>query len=513
MNHKMYNVSSSPHVRSRLTSAGVMYDVLLALLPAAGFGVYRYGFHAFLVIAVSILSAVLTEFVFDWIVKKPNTVKDGSAAVTGLLLALCLPAGVPLYVPCAGSLFAILFVKCFFGGLGHNFMNPALAGRCFLLLSFSGVMVNYAVDGVSSATPLEVLAAGEAVSAAEAFLGFGGGVIGCSIAALCLGGFYLFTIRAITFEIPAAMLLSFTAFIALFGGRGFDPAFIGLHLATGGVVMGALFMATDPVTSPVTSAGQMMYGVLTGVLCGIFRIFGSVPDSVSYAIIISNMAAPLIDEISIPKPYGFREQADGKKGIPKSALILCAITLIAGAALSGVYEMTKARIAEQELAAKAASYREVCPGAVDFARDDALNEAVESLGGESYGTDFGKAYINEVIVGTDAGGQTAGYVISVTSADGFAGNITLSVGLSADGTVTGISFTELNETAGLGMLCGEDAFKSQFAGVRTERFRLNKAGGSTADDEIDSISGASISSGAVVNAVNAALDFYAQHIK
>ena len=509
---RLYNVSSSPHVRSRLTSAGVMYDVILALLPVAAFGVYRYGFHAFLVIAVSVVSAVLTEFVFDYVVRKPNTVKDGSAVVTGLLLALCLPAGVPLYVPYAGSLFAILFVKCFFGGLGHNFMNPALAGRCFLLLSFSGVMVDYAVDGISSATPLEVLAAGQTVNVAEAFLGFGGGVIGCSIAALCLGGIYLCVINAITFEIPAAMLLSFTAFIALFGGQGFDLMYLWLHLSTGGVVMGALFMATDPVTSPVTSTGQILYGILTGVLCGVFRIFGSVPDSVSYAIIISNMAAPLIDEISVPKPYGFREQTDGKKGIPKSALILCAITLIAGAALSGVYEMTKGRIAEQQLAASAASYREVCPGAADFVHDDGLNAAVEAFGGAVYGTDFGKAYINEVIVGKDGSGDAAGYVISVTSADGFAGNITLSVGLSADGTVTGISFTELNETAGLGMLCGEDAFKSQFAGVNTERFILNKAGGSTADDEIDSVSGASISSGAVVNAVNAALDFYAQHI-
>ena len=511
---RIYNVSSSPHVRSRLTTSGVMYDVILALLPTAVFGIYRFGFHAFLVIATSVLSAVLTEFVFDYIAKKPNTVKDASAVVTGLLLALCLPAGVPLYVPYLGSLFAILFVKCFFGGLGRNFMNPALAGRCFLLLSFSGVMADYAVDGVSSATPLAMLASGETVNVVDAFLGFGGGVIGSSIVALCLGGLYLWVIGAITFEIPAAVLVSFAAFIALFGGQGFDPVYIWLHLATGGVVMGAFFMATDPVTSPVTSAGQILYGVLTGVLCGVFRVFGSTPDSVSYAIIIANLATPLIDEISVPVPYGLRPQSEGKKQIPRSAVILCAITLIAGVALSGVYGMTKERIEEQKMAESAASYREVCPQAASFAYDDDLNAAIEALGGEIYGTDFGKVYINEAVVGKDEGGAEAGYVISVTSADGFGGNhITISVGLAADGTVNGISFTELNETAGLGMLCAEEPFKGQFAGVKTEQFVLNKAGGSTAENEIDTVSGASTSSGAVVNAVNAALAFYAENIK
>ncbi len=510
---ELYNVSSSPHTRSKLTTWGVMYDVILALTPAVVFGVYRYGIHAFLVVAASVLSAVLTELAFDYIAKKPCTVKDGSAVVTGLLLALCLPAGVPLYVPYIGSLFAILFAKCFFGGLGHNFMNPALAGRCFLLISFSGIVADFSVDGISSATPLEALASGQAVNVADAFLGFSNGVIGCSIVALCLGGLYLWVIGAITFEIPAAILVSFSAFLALFGGQGFDPEFILLHLVSGGVIMGALFMATDPVTSPVTSTGQLIFGVIIGVLCGVFRVYGSAPDSVSYAIIIANMAVPLIDEISVPVPFGLRKAPAGKKRIPRSAVILCAITLLAGICLSGVFEMTEEQIAEQKMAANAASYQEVCPDAAGFSYDDNVNAAIEALGGEVYGTDFGKVYINEAAVGTDASGAVVGYVLSVTSGDGFEGNITLSVGIAADGTVNGIAFTELNETAGMGMLCGEDAFKSQFAGVNVERFTLNKAGGSTADNEIDTVSGASTSSGAVVNAVNAALDFFAQNIK
>jgi RnfABCDGE-type electron transport complex G subunit len=225
------------------------------------------------------------------------------------------------------------------------------------------------------------------------------------------------------------------------------------------------------------------------------------------------MIVPLIDEISVPVPFGLRQKSTEKKGVPKSAVILCVITLIAGVALSGVFAMTKDRIEEQQMAASAASYQEVCPDAESFEYDDAISAAVEALDGGVYGTDFGKAYINEAVVGTDASGNIVGYVISATSADGFDGNITLSVGIAPDGTVNGIAFTELNETAGMGMLCGEDAFKGQFSGVNTDKFTLNKAGGSTVDNEIDSVSGASISSGAVVNAVNAALDFFAANMK
>jgi RnfABCDGE-type electron transport complex D subunit/RnfABCDGE-type electron transport complex G subunit len=514
---KLYNVSSSPHVRSRLTTGQVMYDVILTLLPVTVVGIYHHGFHAFLVIAMSIATAMLTEYVFDYIAGKPNTLKDGSAIVTGLLLALCLPASVPLYIPFAGSLFAILFVKCFFGGLGHNFMNPALAGRCFLLISFSGTVTNYTYDGITTATPLVDLAAGEAVSVTQMLTGACSGVIGNSTVALFIGGMILWAMGGITFEIPLATIVSFSAFIAIFGGQGFDPMFLLAHLAGGGIIMGAFFMATDPVTSPVTSTGQLLYGVMVGILSGLFRVYGSAADSVSYAIIISNMVVPLIDEICVPVPFGNRKQksdsSNKQKGIPKPALILCMITLVAGVALSGVYALTKDSIEEQQMAANAAAYAEVCPEAEKFGYDDTITAAVEALGGEIYGTDFGKAYINEVVVGTDASGNVVGYVISATSGDGYSGDITIAVGISADGTVNGISFTELNETAGMGMLCAEADFKDQFNGVNTDKFILNKSGGSTADNEIDSVSGASTSSGAVVNAVNAALDFFAANIK
>ena len=192
----------------------------------------------------------------------------------------------------------------------------------------------------------------------------------------------------------------------------------------------------------------------------------------------------------------------------KPALILFVITLVAGLALSGVYALTKDTIEAQQLAANAEAYQAVCPDATSFEYEDASSAAIEALDGEVYGTDFGKAYINEAAVGVDDDGNIVGYVISVTSGDGFDGDITLVVGFQTDGTINSIEFTGLNETAGMGMLCAEDEFKSQFDGVKTDSFTLIKSGGSTEDNEIDSVSGASTSSGAVVNAVNAAIDFF-----
>ena len=301
MNEKLLNMSSSPHIRHRLTTGAVMTDVVLALLPAAVFGIYRYGIHAFLILLISVASAVATEFLYDKQLRKPMTVKDGSAVVTGLLLGLSLSPAVPLYLPCLGSVFAILFVKCFFGGLGKNFMNPALTGRCFLLISFGSAMTNFSVDGMSSATPLAALRAGEAVSLSQTALGYTAGVIGGSAVALLIGGIFLLITGGITIEIPAAFVAAFAVFMGLFGGHGFDPNYLLIHICGGGVLMGAFFMATDPVTSPVTSRGQLLYGAITGILAGLFRVYGSSADSVSYAIIIANMVVPFIDQDFCPE--------------------------------------------------------------------------------------------------------------------------------------------------------------------------------------------------------------------
>jgi RnfABCDGE-type electron transport complex G subunit len=514
MNENLFNVSSSPHIRQKLTTGNVMADVALALLPATLFGIYRYGLHAFLIIILAIVSAELTEVIFNYIAKKPSTIKDGSAVVTGLLLALSLSPSVPLYLPVIGSIFAILVVKCFFGGLGKNFMNPALAGRCFLLLSFGSTMTSFPVDAVSSSTPLAALKAGEVINVTNVYVGNASSVIGGSALALLIGGLYLWVIGGITIEIPAACIVAFTAFMAIFGGQGFDVPFLLAHICGGGILMGAFFMATDPVTSPMTSRGQILFGAIIGILAGLFRVKGSSADSVSYAIIISNMLVPFIDKIPVPKPLGYKSGEYKEREFPKAAINLTVITLVAGLALSSVYLLTKDAIDEQQLAANNASYLEVCPDAESFGYDDTLTAAVEALGDEPYDTaSYGKTYINDAIIGKAADGSLVGYVISVTSADGFEGNITLSVGISLDGTVNGIAFTEPNETAGMGMRCAEDEFKSQFDNVNTDAFILNKSGGSTADNEIDSVSGASTSSGAVVNAVNTALAFYAANVQ
>ncbi len=511
---KLYNVSSSPHVRSRLNTENVMLCVIISLLPTTLIGCYVHGLNAVITILASICAAVLTEFIFDKIAHKPNTIGDLSAVVTGLLLALVMPEGTSVVLPILGSVFAILIVKNLFGGLGKNFMNPALAGRCFLLISFGTAMTSYQLDAVSSATPLADLANGESVNLMSVFLGTSNGVIGSSALGLIIGGIFLLIIGGITWEIPVAAIASFTLFIGFFGGQGFDPEYLAIHICAGGILMGSIFMATDPVTSPVTSTGQIVYGIIVGVLSGLFRVKGSSADSVSYAIIISNLTVPLIDEHIIPTPKGHRPPKENGSGfkIPKSAAILCGITLIAGLALSGVFSMTEDTIAEQEALAAAEAYKEVLPEAESFQINEAMDAAITELDGAVYGTDFGKVIINDAFDGVDASGNVVGYVISVTTKDGFDGDITLAVGLTTDGTVTGLSFTTLTETAGMGMRVDEDAFKGQFVGRNVSAFTLNKAGGSTTDEEIDSVSGASISSGAVVNAVNAALDFFASNV-
>ena len=513
----MMNVSSSPHVRDRRNTPSVMYTVILALLPAAVVGVIRFGMNALVTILISVATAVLTEFVFDRICRKENTIKDGSAALTGLLLALCLPASVPFYIPLLGSLFAVLIAKNFFGGLGKNFINPALAGRCFLLISFSQTMTAYKIDGVASATPLATLAAGNTTNITSMFLGTANGVIGSSACALLVGGLALWALDVITWEIPVSVIGSFTLFMALFGGQGFDPKFLLAHILGGGLLMGAFFMATDYVTSPVTGAGRIVFGCIVGVFGAMFRVLGSAADSFSYAIIISNLFVPLIDTFIVPKPYAFRKAAiearseSGKqsflKKIPIPAVVLTVITLVAGLALSGVFTMTKDAITAQEEAKSAEAFKAVIPEAASIELDEALNEAVSALGGEVYGTSFGRVVINQAVKGVDEAGSVVGYAVSVTSKDGFDGDITLSLGVKPDGTINSIAFTELNETAGMGMRCAEPEFKDQFNGRNVASFALNKAGGSTAEEEINSVSGASISSGAVVNAVNAGLDF------
>lgn len=300
-----YNISASPHIRAKDTTGNIMLWVLIALLPTTAFGIYNFGLPALTVVIITTAAAVITEFLYQKLMHKKVTIKDMSAAVTGLLLALNLPPTAPWWMGVLGSMFAIIVVKQLFGGLGQNFMNPALGARCFLLISFTGRMTTFVYDEVSGATPLAHLKAGETVNTFDMVIGRIPGTIGeTSAIAIMIGAMILILKGIIDLRIPGTYIVTFVIFITIFGGHGFDPQFITAHLAGGGLMLGAWFMATDYVTSPITKGGQIVYGICLGILTGLFRLFGGSAEGVSYAIIISNLLVPLIEKITLPKPFG-----------------------------------------------------------------------------------------------------------------------------------------------------------------------------------------------------------------
>ena len=315
-------VSASPHVKSPATVRGIMLDVLIALLPAAIAGVTIFGLRAALVIAVCVGACVLFEFLARKVMKRPNTIGDLSAAVTGLLLAFNLPVTTPLWICVIGAFVAIVVVKQFFGGIGQNFANPAITARIVLLVSFAGAMTNFTapvvggVDAVSSATPLAVLigkeGAGELPSLLHMFLGLRAGCLGetCALA-LLLGAAYLLVRRVIKITIPAAYILTVAAFMLVYSG--FDLTFTAYELLGGGLLLGACFMATDYTTSPVNTAGKVVFGIGCGVLTAVIRLFGSLPEGVSYSILLMNIACPLIEKFTAPKYFGYIKKKKEKK--------------------------------------------------------------------------------------------------------------------------------------------------------------------------------------------------------
>lgn len=309
----LLNVSTSPHIRSEDTTQSIMLDVAIALIPASIFGVYQFGLKALFIILTSVISCVMTEYIYEKLMGRRVTITDGSALVTGILLALNLSSEVPLWIPLLGGIFAILIVKQLFGGIGQNFMNPALAARCFLVISFARRMTTFTLDGVSGATPLAYLKEGKTVDVLAMFLGQIPGTIGeTSVLAIVIGVVYLLVKKIITLRIPAAYIGTFLIFIILFGGHGLDPNFILGHLCGGGLMLGAFFMATDYTTSPITPNGQILYGIVLGILTGIFRIFGGSAEGVSYAIIFSNLLVPIMEHITLPTPFGKERAQHGK---------------------------------------------------------------------------------------------------------------------------------------------------------------------------------------------------------
>lgn len=309
---KLLNVSSSPHVRSKNNTQSIMFDVAIAMIPATLYGVWQFGLHALIVLIATVISCVLSEYIFEKGMKKPITVTDGSAVVTGMILGLNMPPQIPVWIPCLGGVFAIIIVKQLFGGLGQNWMNPALAARCFLLISFAGKMTTFTEpfsDAVSSATPLAALKAGESVDVTAMFIGRIPGVIGeVSVIALLIGAAYLVWRKVISLRIPLTYIATVAVFSAIYSG--FDMTYVAAHLCGGGLIFGAFFMATDYVTSPITPKGQYVFGLALGLLTGLFRIFGGSAEGVSYAIIFCNMLVPLIEKYTLPVAFG---KKGGKK--------------------------------------------------------------------------------------------------------------------------------------------------------------------------------------------------------
>ncbi len=309
----LLNVTSNPHVREKTDTQKIMLCVVIALLPAALFGVWNFGLGALILILVSVATCVCCEWLYEKLLHKKSTINDFSAVVTGLLLAMNLPSSLPWWMAVVGGAFAIIVVKMLFGGLGQNFMNPALGGRCFLMISFTGAMTDFSkFDGFTGATPLASLKAGESVDTMKMLIGTIPGTIGeTSVVALLIGAVIMLYFGIIDLRIPGSYIITFAIFTLLFGGHGFDINFLVAELCGGGLILGAFFMATDYVSSPITPTGKIVFGIILGLLTGVFRFFGPSAEGVSYAIIFSNLLVPLIERATIPRAFGIPKETKG----------------------------------------------------------------------------------------------------------------------------------------------------------------------------------------------------------
>jgi len=343
MNANNFIIESSPHLHHPDSTARIMLDVIIALIPAGIWGAYVFGIKALAVIAVAIIGAVLGEFLMNKVFKR-STLNDYTAILTGLLVGYNMPPAVPLYIPFIASLFAIIIVKWCFGGLGNNWMNPALGGRLFVFFSWTGAMTkwsapctNTGIDAVAGASPLGFVKtgmmdfagtatgpidfmqqAGYPVGYMDLFLGNISGCIGeVSALLLIIGGIYLLYRKVITWEIPVAYIATFSVLVWIFGGLKFTHSlFTGdvlFNLLSGGLMLGAIFMATDMVTTPLSSKGQIIFGIGCGFLTFLIRFYGSFPEGVSLAIVLMNMCVPLIDKFSKTKVFGVEPVKKGAK--------------------------------------------------------------------------------------------------------------------------------------------------------------------------------------------------------
>jgi len=305
---------SSPHLKSGQTTSIIMRDVLIALVPATLASLYFFRLNAVFLILTTIISCVLAEYVANKVMKKPVTIGDYSAAVTGLLLAFNLPPSLPLWMAATGGVFAIIITKQLFGGLGMNFINPALAARAFLMASWPVAMTTWtktAVDAATSATPLAIIKKGGEVvtdippAITNLFLGNVPGSLGeTSALALLIGAVYLVVRRVITLEIPLTFIGTVALMTWILGGDSLFSGNFLYHVFAGGLILGAFYMATDYTTSPVSTAGKIIMGTGCGILTAVIRLYGGYPEGVCYSILLMNLAVPLIDKYTLPKSFG-----------------------------------------------------------------------------------------------------------------------------------------------------------------------------------------------------------------
>ena len=451
-------VASSPHMHCGLTIGKSMREVMLALVPAIIASVYYFRMSAAIVMVTCVVSAIVFETICNKVMHKPNTVQDGSAALTGLLLAMCLPASMPPLFAAMGSMFAIVVGKAVFGGLGCNIFNPAHIGRAILLASFPQQMTNWvlpataaASDAVSTATPLAVMRAtekiwqaGGAASAAKLpdlmnlFWGNVGGSLGeTCVPALVLGGLYLIYKKLIDWRIPVFYLVTVAILTGVYGAvMGYPSTFPLYHLFAGGLMIGAFFMATDWVTSPITKKGKIIYAIGLGVL---------------------------------------------------TLLITCAASV---ALVAGAHEGTKEIIAKKHEADTKAAYKQVLPDLGDLQKEKAPGDLISDIQKSS------------------KGGKANGYIYTVDPS-GYGGKIKLMVGIDAEkGTITGIKVLSHSETPGLGARSTEPEWQAQFKGKSLKNDLVVTKQDPTKDNDIRAITAATITSRAVVTGVNAARDHY-----
>ena len=318
MPDKKLTVSASPHVRSAQTVSGIMLNVIIALIPALAASVWLFGLRVLLVCAVTVSVSVLSEYIARKVMKRHNTIGDLSAVVTGLILAFNLPVSIPLWMAAIGSVIAIVVAKQFFGGIGQNFVNPAIAGRIILMVSFPTAMTTWTAPfaykstqgTITTATPLAAEES-ELPSLLKMFLGMRGGSLGetCA-AALIIGGLYLIIRKIISPSIPLSFIGT-VAVIMLIAGKG-DLSFVAYQLLSGGLMLGAFFMATDYATSPINFKGKIIFGIGCGIITSMIRLFGSLPEGVSFAIILMNILVPHIENLTTPKPFGTAKEKKNK---------------------------------------------------------------------------------------------------------------------------------------------------------------------------------------------------------